>query len=764
MNIYTLSFSIFIYIFICVFQSNCSARIPSDEIYGLWEATKPEYRHISPLWGFVALEGGMLEALRFYGNYTFDTSNPEQRKNIAAVDDPVAQLILKLFPSPDGETLVPNAYIRDTAGFLSRNLASINEIIRIMLTEDLTDKKTSIINVLRPKKNGIFIYNKGVDSLSGNIAYQFTETLLSAHTYTFANGIPYPKNTAIVALIAFFVSVADKPEDLEKLTFLLKDGFNAKQDLKKFTEKEFFRNLPNISNIMTNADTNPELAMLMNIRTTMQNHIYIPTLSYRVDTKLENQRQFSDCVETSFRNFFWKLSHLSADTLEIFFKNIEKENPLIHEHQPYQKLKIFVLDKEFLGQSTQAAHSVWSQIVSGLNGLKTQLDFNDISYVNSTFEIATDIDETKKSLGGIFNMLNVFAKLIPDSVLSENWKDSSSQNIDLSSQETINKINKKLTRLCSFASPSISYIVNNQLPFLSVTFSYLNNKFIEWSFRKSHFSLTLLMNGGTSWKNSNTSQVFNNEWLGTLFNRYQYDKQNQLPPFKLSYVFNPSIRTLNGLFNATLYVSQHKTDSLKKLIPFWWQRNNFTLTHRELTEQLEILSGFLNTYTDSVIHDAIRIAFARLPNDEKPIFLKTLIAHNHANIIKSMPFLLKENFHYMEINTGFFPLELSLKNLSFEACILLLDLCEEGNMPIAIEDFKRSQKYLTASITQDFFAKNVLEMNILTKIKNHPLWKEKVPYLNAKHRFLQLTQNTLRSIFRFWSFDFDINLDLGVPN
>lgn len=762
MHFSALSFSIFTYVFICIFQCNCFSRIPSDEIYGLWEATKPEYRHISPLWGFVALESGMLEALRFYGNYTFDISNPKQRKDIAAKDDPVAQLIQKLFPSPDGETLVPNAYIRDPAGFLSRNLESINEIIRIMLTETLADKKTSIVNILRPKKNGVFIYNKGVNDLSGNVASQFAETLLNSHIHTSENGIPYPKNTAIVALMAFFVGVADKVEDLEKLTFLLKDGFTAKQDLKKFTSEEFFQHLPNLSSIMDNADTNPELTMLMNLSATMQELIYTSTLPYRSDVRLENQLQFSDCVETALRNFFWKISHLTSDSLEKFFNNIEQQNPLIHEHQPYQILKNFALDKSLLGQNTQAVHSSWAQIVSNLNGIKSELDFNDVSYTKENFEITTD--ETKKSLGGIFNMLNVFAKLIPDSVLSETWKDDQTQNIELVDQETINKVNKKLSRLCSFVSPTLSYLINDKLPFITVTFSYLNNKFIEWSFRKSHFSLKLLMNGGTNPKNSNTSKVFSSEWLGTLFNRYQYDQQTQLPPFNLSYIFNPSIRTLNGLFNATLYVSQHKTDSLKKLIPFWWQRKHFTLTHRELTEQLDILSGLLNTYTDSVIHDAIRIAFARLPHDEKPIFLKTLITHNHANIIKSMPFLLKENFHYMEITTGFFPLELSLKNLSFEACTALLDLCKEGNMPIAIEDFKRSQKYLTASITQDFFTKNVLEMSILTKIKNHPLWREKVPYLNAKHRFLQHTQNTLRSLFRFWSFDFDINLDLGVPN
>lgn len=49
------------------------AKIPSSDIWGLFESTKPEYRYYSPFWGFVVLDGGMLKALRFYGNYTLLT-------------------------------------------------------------------------------------------------------------------------------------------------------------------------------------------------------------------------------------------------------------------------------------------------------------------------------------------------------------------------------------------------------------------------------------------------------------------------------------------------------------------------------------------------------------------------------------------------------------------------------------------------------------------------------------------------------------------
>ena len=473
-----------------ILESTCFSVIPSQEIYGLLDATNPEYRHISPLWGCVALDGGMLEALRFYGNYTFSSNNQEHRKDIAA--DPVAQLIQKLFPSPDGGTLVPSSYMHNPAGFLSRHLECVNDIIRVLLSTDLADKKTSIIDVLRPKQSGAFVYPKGINAISGSVASKFAETILAAHDYSPANNMPYPQHTAIIALMAFFVSVADKVEALDKLMFLMKNGFNAKKDLKKFTEEEFLAQLQNIPEIMHNDNINPELVFLMNTAVNPQERIFIAALPYRGDIKGENQQQFSDCAETSLRNFFWKISHLAPMTLENFFINIEKENSSIHEHQPYQKLKNFVLNEELLGQKSQEAHSTWAQIVSNLNEAKSGLDFDDVAYTKSTSEITTGANYTQKKLGGLYNMLNVIAKLIPDSTFSESWMIDHTQTVDMVAKECANKAQKKLTRLCSLVSPNFAYTLENQPPFTSVTFSYSNSKLLEWDFKQTHFSFRLL--------------------------------------------------------------------------------------------------------------------------------------------------------------------------------------------------------------------------------------------------------------------------------
>lgn len=84
------------------------AKIPSTDIWGLLQATKPEYRQYSPFLGAVALESGMLKSLRFYGNYSLSTDSQGRQIDVAALDDPIAQLILSLFPSPDGVSFLPN--------------------------------------------------------------------------------------------------------------------------------------------------------------------------------------------------------------------------------------------------------------------------------------------------------------------------------------------------------------------------------------------------------------------------------------------------------------------------------------------------------------------------------------------------------------------------------------------------------------------------------------------------------------------------------
>lgn len=187
------------FIYYLTLASCAFAKIPSNDIWGLLEATKPEYRQYSPFWGSAALDGGMLKALRFYGSYTLSTDSQERQIDVAAQDDLIAQLIQNLFPSQDGVSFLPNTWIRESGGFLSRHLESMNDIIGFLISAE-ADKKSKILDILRPQKEGKLVYGKGIDALSKVNAERFIDVLLKANDYAH-NGynIPYPQHTTIIS-------------------------------------------------------------------------------------------------------------------------------------------------------------------------------------------------------------------------------------------------------------------------------------------------------------------------------------------------------------------------------------------------------------------------------------------------------------------------------------------------------------------------------------------------------------------------------------
>lgn len=117
------------------------AEIPFYESKGLYEATKEEYKQYSPLWGFVAVYGGLLPAIRFNGNFDSDDESK----------DSIAGLIKGLFPSPDGVNFVAN---NDTGfvGQLSKNIPAINAIFEVLIkNQNINIDKKSIADAIKNK-------------------------------------------------------------------------------------------------------------------------------------------------------------------------------------------------------------------------------------------------------------------------------------------------------------------------------------------------------------------------------------------------------------------------------------------------------------------------------------------------------------------------------------------------------------------------------------------------------------------------------------
>jgi hypothetical protein len=110
----------------------------------------------------------MLKTIRFEGpsaNYYLKGGEiiqkvTEENKGQSSKYDKIARLLVWLFPSPDGQQLVPNQRTKDPVGNLSRNPEKINDIIEILESSSFNDetKKEKIKDVL----NGI------IDRMSKN--------------------------------------------------------------------------------------------------------------------------------------------------------------------------------------------------------------------------------------------------------------------------------------------------------------------------------------------------------------------------------------------------------------------------------------------------------------------------------------------------------------------------------------------------------------------------------------------------------------------
>ncbi len=108
------------------------ADIPAMESVGIFEATKDEYKEVSPLWGFIALQGEMLEYIRFFGNFKQDKDQRGRPITVPEDKDPIAKLIYMLFPSTDGVSFVANTHSGFVGEVLSKNLHVIGEMVAIL--------------------------------------------------------------------------------------------------------------------------------------------------------------------------------------------------------------------------------------------------------------------------------------------------------------------------------------------------------------------------------------------------------------------------------------------------------------------------------------------------------------------------------------------------------------------------------------------------------------------------------------------------------
>lgn len=102
-------------------------------------------------------------------------------------------------------------------------------------------------------------------------------------------------------------------------------------------------------------------------------------------------------------------------------------------------------------------------------------------------------------MGGIYNWLNVIAKLIPDSILTEKWEDQETV-MNLEDKTLVNKLHKKLNRLCQLASSELSYTLTDKAPNYTLTFSYLTKPYFDLGISPTHYRCRLLKAPSADWR------------------------------------------------------------------------------------------------------------------------------------------------------------------------------------------------------------------------------------------------------------------------
>ncbi|WP_010302459.1 hypothetical protein [Candidatus Odyssella thessalonicensis] len=348
-----------------MFAKSAVAEIPFTETRDVYEATHPEQRPNSPLWGMVALNSYVIEGLRFNGNYGVLAEAPGQNyfqrtllhpafdskpaSELIWPYDPAAAVLQHLFPSMDGAILTANQRDKDPIAALGKDLSRMNllltEILHIQTTirdwfagnPHLTmlekyqhwtrQTQQRIFNILIKQSKNAPLSLELIDRVKGEyleegqtkkltyrqlVAARFasalTRALYNERTNSGINFI-YPPNFCMKALLAFVWKTASHKNDLKALTCLL--------DPNKLTDS-YFGNA-DYNSIVTYMGArvpptplHPEWVTLLFKGFSVYDDPIPEPISYETTYFLHTnaagkttQYSYPDCGETSLRNLFY---------------------------------------------------------------------------------------------------------------------------------------------------------------------------------------------------------------------------------------------------------------------------------------------------------------------------------------------------------------------------------------------------------------------------------------------------------------------------
>lgn len=528
-----------LFFFTSIFFISCSsfARVPLEECFDLYHNTKEEYKDISPVWSEIMLQSGYLKGIRFFGDFG-SIEHPEFKPHPAfnvqrdtlklnAPQDAISALLEYLFPSPNGQFFAINQRQNDPLGQLSKkeNLPKVNKLIEAI--RDYKNDKNLIS--FKEKVFEIVESARGKNDRSKKTAPQFNiirdhfvDILIKATQFEDSDicKAKYSSNISMHALFAFALTSADHVDEIyTHFKWIFVDQLKTRT-----FNKENYEAL--IAEILKDKKFKQGINEDYLIRALLGQVLFEKTLpkplTYVNTFYIHNKKRISypNCGETSLLNFFYYVwgdrGIINPSYIDITEKKLSiKAHPVTKNN--WEKLKAYFLKFETISSSlSRPAQEEWSNLMSNMNREGTDPSLK-ITYRQNVCNVQGI---------GLFNMLNVLEKIIPDDIFAMPFSCASQQ-------ENYQCAATKLTKLCYLFSRADSLLdwrvgdgkkITNKI--IDVIFTINNEDRFEWVFKNGSFHLEPIKSEGIDWRQDcawEKAPLLLKLWVRSDIQKFHYD-------------------------------------------------------------------------------------------------------------------------------------------------------------------------------------------------------------------------------------------------
>jgi hypothetical protein len=234
-----------------VTASHSYADLEETQIGGLYERFNPDYRYLSPVYGFLMLKSHLLSNIRFYGNFgpkneeflchkqiTNPALNLPSTADKDCPQDSTTALLQHFFPSPGDELTISNAK-SDFFGQLS--IESIGKLLKAYTEKTVNEALLSELG--KKNKSAIGSSWKDVIGAEKSGPGPAFDKLIKQYTILFSNAPAeseyYPYYFIESALLALATKKANTVDDLRPLLAQLQEYQEEMPESKRIFQNIF---------------------------------------------------------------------------------------------------------------------------------------------------------------------------------------------------------------------------------------------------------------------------------------------------------------------------------------------------------------------------------------------------------------------------------------------------------------------------------------------------------------------------------------------